>query len=322
MHVEDKLTINRLIFLEKNPDIKCEIFHPEIMNISFVFPGKMDLDDSINPWLVSSFEEFHFYCCPECDIKTKELGELFDHAVQQHQLAKETLTESEVEAPEIAEESMKIQTEFADSEFAVDYTKHKFAVHFENQNQDKDPLATNINETTRNKRKQIIQTREELESVLQEPNIQEKKLVQKASESQKNLKAVKLMKVEVERYVQDHVQEYHSDSDSEFQPVNKKQKRTQSIRTNEETKVFKCEHCDYESTNPGAFKNHTNSLKICESCLKVFCGKRSVQNLKSHQREHNFKPKKPHICIHCNKPFQYASTLKQHLIRSPCGRKA
>ena len=119
------------------------------MNISFVFPGKMDLDDSINPWLVSSFEEFHFYCCPECDIKTKELGELFDHAVQQHQLAKETLTESEVEAPEIAEESMKIQTEFADSESAVDYTKHKFAVHFENQNQDKDPLATNINETTR-----------------------------------------------------------------------------------------------------------------------------------------------------------------------------
>ena len=172
------------------------------------------------------------------------------------------------------------------------------------------------------KRKQIIQTREELESVLQEPNIQEKKLVQKASESQKNLKAVNLMKVEVERYVQDHVQEYHSDSDSEFQPVNKKQKRTQSIRTNEETKVFKCEHCDFESTNPGAFKNHTNSLKICESCLKVFCGKRSVQNLKSHQREHNFKPKKPHICIHCNKPFQYASTLKQHLIRSPCGRKA
>ena len=56
------------------------------MNISFVFPGKMDL---INPWLVSSFEEFLFYCCPECDIKTKEKGQLYEHAVQEHQLAKE-----------------------------------------------------------------------------------------------------------------------------------------------------------------------------------------------------------------------------------------
>ena len=76
------------------------------MNISFVFPGKMDL---INPWLVSSFEEFLFYCCPECDTKTKQLGQLFDHAVQEHQLAKDTLIKRKVkiEAPEIAEESIE-----------------------------------------------------------------------------------------------------------------------------------------------------------------------------------------------------------------------
>ena len=55
----------------------------------------MDLDVSINPWLVSSFEEFHFYCCPECDKRTKELGQLYDHAVQVHQLAKDTSTKSE-----------------------------------------------------------------------------------------------------------------------------------------------------------------------------------------------------------------------------------
>ena len=107
-----------------------------------------DPKETDNPWLVSSFEEFLFYCCPECDIKTKELSELFDHAVQEHQLAKETLTESEVKAPEIAEESMKDHTELADDddEPSVDYKKHEFAVDFENQNQDKDPLATNISE--------------------------------------------------------------------------------------------------------------------------------------------------------------------------------
>ena len=101
------------------------IFHPpEIINISFVFSGKMDLDVSINPWLVSSFEEFHFYCCPECDIKTKEKGQLYDHAVQVHQLAKDTLTKSLW----LIKESIEDQTEFA--------------VHFEDLNQDKDPLAT------------------------------------------------------------------------------------------------------------------------------------------------------------------------------------
>ena len=203
-------------------------------------------------------------------------------------------------------------------------TKPKFISHAFKQHPEAKDYLGNLEGCTVEDDVEVEEiNQEELDSESQKPNIQEKKLVQeKLYESQKNLMQAKLDKVKVEPYVQDHVQEYHSDSDSEFQPVNKKQKRTQSIRTNEETKVFKCEHCDFESTNPGAFKNHTNSLKICESCLKVFCGKRSVQNLKSHQREHNFKPKKPHICIHCNKPFQYASTLKQHLIRSPCGRKA
>ena len=90
----------------------------------------------------------------------------------------------------------------------------------------------------------------------------------------------------------------------------------------EEPVVFKCENCDFESHNPGAFKAHTNSLKKCESCPKLFCGNRSVQNLKSHQREHDFKPKKAHICVHCHKAYQYASKLKHHMKWSPCGRKA
>ena len=51
--------------------------------------------------------------------------------MQEHQLAKETLTMSEVqiEVHEMAKESMENQSEFADSddESSVDYTKHEFA---------------------------------------------------------------------------------------------------------------------------------------------------------------------------------------------------
>ena len=53
--------------------------------------------------------------------------------MQEHQLAKETLTMSEVqiEVHEMAKESMENQSEFADSDdessASVDYTKHEFA---------------------------------------------------------------------------------------------------------------------------------------------------------------------------------------------------
>ena len=89
----------------------------------------------------------------------------------------------------------------------------------------------------------------------------------------------------------------------------------------EDTEVLKCENCDFESQNPGAFQKHKKSIRQCESCPQMFCGKRSVQNLKSHQKTHIHKPKNAHICDICNKPFQYASDLKQHLNRSACGRK-
>ena len=39
---------------------------------------------SINPWNFESIEDFHFYCCPECDIKTKESQDFMNHAVQHH----------------------------------------------------------------------------------------------------------------------------------------------------------------------------------------------------------------------------------------------
>ena len=42
----------------------------------------------VNPWEVPSLDEFLFYCCPECDLRTKERDELYNHAVQRHNHAK------------------------------------------------------------------------------------------------------------------------------------------------------------------------------------------------------------------------------------------
>ena len=52
------------------------------------------MDDSIqgeNPWQVPSLDEFLYYCCPECDLKTKEHILFFEHAVKIHEQAKDVL---------------------------------------------------------------------------------------------------------------------------------------------------------------------------------------------------------------------------------------
>ena len=42
----------------------------------------------VNPWEVPSLDEFLFYCCPECDLRTKTSDELYNHAVQCHRHAR------------------------------------------------------------------------------------------------------------------------------------------------------------------------------------------------------------------------------------------
>ena len=88
--------------------------------------------------------------------------------------------------------------------------------------------------------------------------------------------------------------------------------------------VQKCPHCSFESDLPNVFKRHTNSIRICSECHEIFCGERSAQKFKSHQKKHVVKPVKPEKvfpCEICNKSFKFASKLKEHYKWSPCGRQ-
>ena len=88
--------------------------------------------------------------------------------------------------------------------------------------------------------------------------------------------------------------------------------------------VQKCPHCTFESDLPNIFKRHTNSIRICSECHEIFCGERSAQKFKSHQKKHVVKPVKPEKvfpCEICNKSFKFASKLKEHYKWSPCGRQ-
>ena len=37
-----------------------------------------------NPWNFDTIEDLLFYCCPECDMKTKESQDIINHAFQIH----------------------------------------------------------------------------------------------------------------------------------------------------------------------------------------------------------------------------------------------
>ena len=122
-----------------------------------------DPEEISNPWQVPSLDEFLYYCCPECDMKTKEHILFFEHAVKIHEQAKDVLCSSEgenvftkcefkVEETDITSsddeteliEAVGKALECADCdrsfESNADYKKHYYAVHLKEQNQD--PLAT------------------------------------------------------------------------------------------------------------------------------------------------------------------------------------
>ena len=45
----------------------------------------------MNPWAVDNLKDFLYYCCPECEEKVKSLEDFLQHALNQHDLAKEIL---------------------------------------------------------------------------------------------------------------------------------------------------------------------------------------------------------------------------------------
>ena len=76
----------------------------------------MEESKNTNPWNVTHMEEFLFYCCPECDHKAKDCQIFVEHAIFEHEMARETLCtvkeedEPEMEAnPEVEQEIIKME---------------------------------------------------------------------------------------------------------------------------------------------------------------------------------------------------------------------
>ena len=81
-----------------------------------------------NPWQVPSLDEYLYYCCPECELRTKEYKLFFNHAVALHQSASVLLEEvPETSDPLEVSEDIVVKEEYTETtdEVVID-NKRKF----------------------------------------------------------------------------------------------------------------------------------------------------------------------------------------------------
>ena len=66
-----------------------------------------------NPWLVENIEAFSFYCCPQCDFKSKDGDHFERHALESHNKAKHFFIMSKNKKSEnnVKSECMEVETE-------------------------------------------------------------------------------------------------------------------------------------------------------------------------------------------------------------------
>ena len=76
----------------------------------------MASNDGLNPWDVANVYAFSYFCCPECDFKSKSVPPFINHAIENHLLAKhfcdeQTKCQTIKEEPENDDAQVKYEPE-------------------------------------------------------------------------------------------------------------------------------------------------------------------------------------------------------------------
>ena len=230
-----------------------------------------------NPWKVMSLDEFLYYNCPECDEKTQDYTEFFNHAVLMHELAQETLGSNEVKL----EPDPYELNDGEDFEFPMDPSDIK-----KGENDYYDESFETIEAFTQHETEELKKDTKNIETLVETNEPVNKHVCDYCNESFTN--RTKLTSHMIAVHETDHRQYQCEHCGKKF-----------NAKQHYETHIL---------------KKHEEACFTCEKCGSKFY---SLKSLEKHQRTvYCSVDHEKHVCDHCKKGFSTESKLKMHKLNA------
>ena len=285
--------------------------------------------DDQNPWsFAADIEEFHFYCCPECNVKDHSKEIFVQHILKQHPNAKRFLiinllnVEIDIKKEEVDEEKVadfpspdiKIETDIDISnttnqdvinEDIKDIAKNEFYENPESNDMDN-------NEFYENPESEYLDEYESITDVPTETTNGEGKKSHLCTTCKKILSSASALKIH-QKMVHEKVKELCNICGKSYSNVYN-HKKQQHIRP----KKYECQECNINFTTQQTLTRHIQRIHegipddkkyACEQCGELYA---TAFQLKMHikiihDKVYDYK------CERCNKSFGRKSHLALHI---------
>ena len=248
-------------------------------------------DNNRKPWIASSIFDFQYFCCPECDDKSKDKQEFVNHASIYHRGALEILQQ-------ISDGSLD-NIEFPNNKYEVDLSV--IPNEFQNFEIKEEELSENVDLFSKH---------------VDNRNIIEEKL--RSNEDDNPGSAIEIFEYEIKEEHTDLNDDEHTDLIVDehtdlYVDDNNDKKLGRSDGMNEE-KPFKCDICSLSFSKQSKFREHAETVHEekrpfkCNLCPKSFLTNGTLQGHIQSVHEN-----KSYECPSCDTKFSWKESLKRHI---------
>jgi hypothetical protein len=285
----------------------------------------MDKMGDHNPWAVENIEAFSFYCCPECDFKSKDGDHFERHALESHNRAKSffiMLNEKKYESNTSNESEARVKEdslcESEGKEF-VRLDEHKAQSLFNSQGSiTNDSTKTFTNDETGDIHDEKLKT---FDNPKLEENVEEFQIFD--GENFEDIADAETSDDETFDGIDEDKFNIIEEKNSIVKVV-KKRKRNSEVETEvnsisdkkiKPNKLYECPRCHKVIATPSDLKRHIKTVHEkekghkCEICPSEFTRKNTLTN---HIKNVHFFDR-DFSCTQCDLRFSSRSNLKIHI---------
>ena len=118
----------------------------------------MDVKNPLNPWSVEDVDVFLFYCCPQCDHRSKSKASFIEHAFIDHPESKENVkTENLKIEPLLQEAALLVNIKEEETTFQLEQTEDLDYLFEEDEEEDQPLVKKKRKKKVVKKEKEIIE---------------------------------------------------------------------------------------------------------------------------------------------------------------------